>query len=114
MELRSAWWHRLHQARSAACGSRGVVAVDHATAELLGVHAAKRATLYEALEPLHQGARRCFGAIAEAVAVGLTVSYERGNQYVSNAFQAELAFLGIQSSPSRSCGCVRAMAAPSG
>jgi len=30
------------------------VAIDHATAELVGIHAAKRATRYEALEPLRQ------------------------------------------------------------
>ena len=76
------------------------VAIDHATAELVGVHAAKRATRYEALEPLRQGVRRCFGAIAENVAAGLTVRHDHGSQYVSDAFQAELAFLGIQSSPS--------------
>jgi putative transposase len=41
------------------------IAIDHATAELVGVHAAKRATRYEALEPLRQGIRRCFGTITK-------------------------------------------------
>jgi putative transposase len=76
------------------------VAIDHATAELVGVHAAKRATRYEALEPLRQGIRRCFGTIAESVAQGLTLRHDHGSQYVSDAFQRELAFLGIESSPS--------------
>lgn len=76
------------------------VAIDHATAELVGVHAAKRATRYEALEPLRQGIRRCFGTIAENVAQGLTLRHDHGSQYVSDAFQSELAFLGIESSPS--------------
>lgn len=76
------------------------VAIDHATAELVGVHAAKRATRYEALEPLRQGIRRCFGAIAENVAQGLTLRHDHGSQYVSDTFQSELAFLGIESSPS--------------
>jgi transposase InsO family protein len=75
------------------------IAIDHATAELVGIHAAKRATRYEALEPLHQGVRRCFGAIRENVAVGLTLRHDHGSQYVSEAFQAELQFLGIVSSP---------------
>jgi putative transposase len=75
------------------------IAVDHATAELVGVHAAKRATRYEALEPLRQGVRRCFGAIAANVALGLTVRHDHGSQYVSDAFQNELEFLGIASSP---------------
>jgi hypothetical protein len=46
------------------------IAIDHATAELVGVHAAKRATRYEALEPLRQGIRRCFGIIEANVARG--------------------------------------------
>ena len=75
------------------------VAIDHATAELVGIHAAKRATRYEALEPLRQGVRRCFGRIAENVAAGLIVRHDHGSQYLSDAFQAELAFLGIESSP---------------
>jgi len=37
--------------------------------------------------------------IAENVAAGLTVRHDHGSQYLSDAFQAELAFLGIQSSP---------------
>lgn len=76
------------------------VAIDHATAELVGVHAAKRATRYEALEPLRQGIRRCFGAIAENVAQGLALRHDHGSQYLSEVFQSELAFLGIESSPS--------------
>ena len=49
---------RLHRDRSR---DRGTV----------GVHAAKRATRYEALEPLRQGIRRCFGTIDANVACGL-------------------------------------------
>jgi len=75
------------------------IAIDHATAELVGVHAAKRATRYEALEPLRQGIRRCFGLIEANVARGLAVRHDHGSQYLSDAFQNELAFLGIESSP---------------
>ena len=57
------------------------VAIDHATAELVGIHAAKRATRYEALEPLRRGVRRCFGRIAEGVAAGLTVRHDHGSQF---------------------------------
>jgi transposase InsO family protein len=76
------------------------IAIDHATAELVGIHAALRATRYEALEPLRQGVRRCFGAIEANVAAGLTVRHDHGSQYVSDAFQTELKFLGIRPSPS--------------
>jgi transposase InsO family protein len=75
------------------------IAIDHATAELVGVHAAKRATRYEALEPLRQGIRRCFGLIEANVARWLAVRHDHGSQYLSDAFQYELAFLGIESSP---------------
>ena len=75
------------------------VAIDHATAELVGVHAAKRATRDEALEPLRQGVRRYCGPIAANVAAGLSVRHDLGSQYVSDAFQQELQFLRIESSP---------------
>lgn len=76
------------------------IAVDHATAELVGTHAAKRATRYEALEPVKQGVRRCFGRLAKGVATGLQLRHDNGTQYLSDAFQTEIAFLGIESSPS--------------
>src|SRR3954466_11306859 len=76
------------------------IAVDHCSAECVGIHAARRATRFEALEPLRQGVRRCFGAFAKEIACGLSVRHDHGSQYMSDAFQQELAFLGIASSPS--------------
>jgi putative transposase len=75
------------------------VAVDHCSAECMGIHAAKRATRFEALEPIRQGVRRCFGGFAQAIASGLSVRHDHGSQYMSDAFQKEIAFLGIASSP---------------
>src|SRR3712207_2167759 len=75
------------------------VAVDHCSAECVGIHAARRATRFEALEPIRQGVRRCFGAFAKEIARGLSVRHDHGSQYMSDAFQQELAFLGIASSP---------------
>ena len=75
------------------------VAVDHYSAECVGLHAALRATRFEALEPIRQGMRRCFGAFAKEIARGLAVRHDHGSQYMSDAFQQELAFLGIASSP---------------
>ena len=74
-------------------------AVDHHSAECVGVHAARRATRFEALEPVRQGVRHSFGAFATGVARGLSVRHDHGSQYMSDAFQKELAFLGIESSP---------------
>ena len=47
------------------------VAVDHCTAECIGLHAAKRGTRFEALEPIRQGIRERFGGIGDGVARGL-------------------------------------------
>jgi putative transposase len=74
------------------------VAVDHCSAECVGIHAAKRATRFEALEPIRQGVRRHCG-FAPGIARGLAVRHDHGSQYMSDAFQQELAFLGLESSP---------------
>jgi transposase InsO family protein len=75
------------------------VALDHCSAECVGIHAARHATRFEALEPLRQGVRRCFGGFAERVATGLAVRHDHGPQYMADDFQRELRFLGIDSSP---------------
>jgi transposase InsO family protein len=75
------------------------VAVDHCTLEGVGLHAATRATRFEALEPLRQGVRRQFGAFTAGIAKGLQVRHDHGSQYMSDDFQDELRFLGITSSP---------------
>ncbi len=75
------------------------VAIDHCSAECIGLHTALRATRFEALEPIRQGVRRHFGGFARGIAQGLSVRHDHGSQYVSHDFQREIAFLGIGSSP---------------
>jgi putative transposase len=75
------------------------VTVDHCSTECLGIHAARRATRFEALEPLRQGVRACFGAFATGIATGLTLRHDHGSQFVADDYQGELDFLGIESSP---------------
>ena len=75
------------------------VAVDHCSTECVGIHAARRATRWEALEPVRQGVRRRFGAIGKDVAKGLALRHDHGSQYMADVFQTEIAFLGIDSSP---------------
>jgi putative transposase len=75
------------------------VAVDHFTAECVGIHAARRGTRFEALEPLRQGVRTHFTAYGEGVAAGLAVRHDHGSPFMSDYFQGELRFLGITSSP---------------
>jgi putative transposase len=76
-----------------------LVAVDHYSAECVGIHAARRATRFEALEPIRQGVRRCLGGFAQGIARGLSVRHDHGSQYLSDVFQQELGFLGLASSP---------------
>src|SRR3954451_24361450 len=75
------------------------VAVDHCSAECVGIHAHARATRFQALEPIRQGIRQRFGGFAQAIARGLAVRHDHGSQYMSDPFQKELTFLGIDSSP---------------
>ena len=75
------------------------VAVDHGSAECVGLHASRSADRFEALEPVRQGVRERFGAFARNVASGLALRHDHGSQYVSHHFQAESRFLGIASSP---------------
>lgn len=76
------------------------VAVDHCTCELVGVHAAARATRWEALEPVKQGVREHFGSVSLKAAQGLQLRHDNGTQYLADDFQNEIEFLGIESSPS--------------
>src|SRR5688572_15378991 len=69
------------------------------SAECVGIHASRSADRFEALEPVRQAVRERFGGFAKDVADGLQLRHDHGSQYVSHDFQAELRFLGIQSSP---------------
>jgi putative transposase len=75
------------------------VTVDHCSTECVGIHAARRATRFEALEPLRQGLRACFGGFAAGIATGLKLRHDHGSQFVADDYQRELDFLGIESSP---------------
>lgn len=74
-------------------------AVDHCSLECVGIHAAKPATRFEALEPIRQGVREYCGGFGPQAAQGLALRHDHGSQYMSHDFQQELAFLGITSSP---------------
>jgi transposase InsO family protein len=76
-----------------------LIAVDHCSAECVGIHAAKQGTRFEALEPIRQGVRTAFGLFGQDIAQGLLLRHDHGSQYMSHAFQEELRFLGITSSP---------------
>ena len=75
------------------------IAVDHCSAECVGIHASASATRFEALEPVRQGVRASFGAFAKDIATGLKIRHDHGSQYMSKDFQNEIRFLGATSSP---------------
>ena len=56
------------------------VAVDHGSAECVGLHAAEHATRFEALEPVRQAVRERFGAFAKDIAHGLALRHDHGSQ----------------------------------
>lgn len=74
-------------------------AVDHCTAECVGIHAVKRATRFEALEPIRQGVKEYYGGFRKGVATGLHIRHDHGSQFMSDHFQKEIRFLGMESSP---------------
>ena len=76
------------------------VAVDHCATECIGLHAAKRGNRFEALEPIRQGIRERFGGIGDGVARGLRLRHDHGSNCLADDFQQEVAFFGIESSPS--------------
>lgn len=72
------------------------VALGHFVRDVVGIHAARPGTRCEALEPIHHRIREHFGELEAGVACGLMLRHDHG----SHPFQAEIVFLGIQSSPS--------------
>ena len=95
------WGTDLTQTLTVEEGTASVfVAIDHCTCECVGIHAAKTANRFEALEPIRQGVREHFGGFQENIAEGLSLRHDHGSQHVSDDFQNEIAFLGVEASPS--------------
>ena len=74
--------------------------LEHFISKCLEIHAAKHDSRHEALEPIRQGIKGVYGVYEAKVAKGVLVRHDHGSQYISHAFQSELAFLGLESSPS--------------
>jgi transposase InsO family protein len=73
-------------------------AIDHCTAECIGIHAVKKATRFEALEPIRQGIQQFYGDFSGGTAAGLRLHHDHGSVYLSHDFQTEIRFLGIEAS----------------
>lgn len=73
--------------------------LEHWNAECLGWHVTKRGNRFAALEPVRQAVESQFGTACGDAARGVALRHDHGTQYTSDDFQAELRFLGIQTSP---------------
>jgi transposase InsO family protein len=71
------------------------VAADHCNSECVGIHANGSANRFQALEPVRQGVRPTSAPSARTWPPGSS----SGSNYMSD-FQSEIAFLGIDASPS--------------
>ena len=89
------------------------VAVDHCTAECIGLHAAKRGTRFEALEPIRQGIRERFGGIGEGVARGLRLRHDHGVERLGRRFFNRRSRSSASKVPRASCGSPKATASRS-
>jgi putative transposase len=56
------------------------IAVDHCSAECVGIHAALHGTRHEALEPVRQGVAERFGGVEKGKASGLGIRHDHGSQ----------------------------------
>ncbi len=74
--------------------------VDHFASELLAARASKKATRFEAMATLRDAVNHTFGPVERGVAKGVKVRHDHGSQFTSDAFQNEVRFLGMESSPS--------------
>lgn len=74
-------------------------AVDHCSADCVGIHAVKKTSRFEALEPIRQGMKEHFGGFSSGLATGLRLRHDHGSVYMSDDFQNEIRFLGIEPSP---------------
>lgn len=83
---RSTWYAqaaatRPDRAPPAKRGPKTALSDEALVAAIRAVHAAARATRWEALEPIRQGVRERFGRIGAKVASGLRLRHDHGTQY---------------------------------
>ena len=73
-------------------------AVEHWNAECVGWHVCKVGSRFAALEPIAQGLRRIYGALAADSARGLALRMDHGSQYLSDHFLNQIRYWGIRPS----------------
>src|SRR5215217_4712101 len=71
---------------------------EHWNAELLGWHAARRGTRFEAMQAVGMAVRRQFGHLGAGAARGLALRHDHGSAFMSDDFQKQIRFWGISPS----------------
>lgn len=56
------------------------IAIDYCSAECVGIHAARQATRFQAVEPIRQGVRRHFGGFVHNTTRGLRLRHDHYSQ----------------------------------
>lgn len=74
-------------------------AIDHYTAECVGVHVCKTGDRFAALEPISQGVAMHFGGTNAQAALGLSLRRDNGPQYTAEDFHQQIVYWGITPSP---------------
>lgn len=82
-------------------GRKGYVyaVVDHCTQECLGFHVADNADRYSTFEAVKMAVENVHGKVNEDIAIGTSLRHDCGSSYLSDYFQAEVEYLGLDSSP---------------
>jgi transposase InsO family protein len=73
--------------------------VDHCTQECLGVYISDDATRFSAIEAVKSAVENTMGSCYEDAAEGTILRHDCGSAYLSEFFQNEVEFLGLESSP---------------
>lgn len=74
------------------------VAVEHWSAECVGLHVTKIGNRFAALEPISQGLTKHFGSVGKDVARGLSLRMDHGPQYTADDFINQIRYWGITTS----------------
>lgn len=73
--------------------------LGHCSAYFLGIHVAKRGMRLEALDAVGRAVREQFSRFSRDSALSVGLHHDHGSQFMSDDFQREIRFLGMESSP---------------
>lgn len=73
--------------------------IDHCAQDCIGIHVSESAKRFEAIEPVREAVETTVGECDAQIAAGIVLRHDCGSAYLSEFFQDEVAFLGLESSP---------------